>query len=202
MMSSSGTDERDDASAHAQYFATHGFADVGTGVSHAHGTTLPGHTTPTSFGRAPHGSVRALLLWALAEKPMHGYQIMSELEQASGGFWKLSSGSVYPKLQQLADEDLVTADAEGGRRVYTLTDEGRVLAQAIRDSHGPEPWAAAKGVGERRFRLWRALSDVAEATRRLALEGTEDQSTEAENLLEQAGAQLGVLLNGEAGEPS
>jgi len=177
----------------------HGFADVAATVGHPHGAFGHGHGGSLSFGRAPHGSVRALLLWALAEKPMHGYQIMTELEQRSGGFWRLSSGSVYPTLQHLADEGLVTVGAGETRRVYTLTDEGRVLAQSIRDGHGPEPWAAAKGVGERRFRLWRALSEVAEATRRLAVEGTEEQSEEALTVLQDVGVQLAELLPQESG---
>jgi DNA-binding PadR family transcriptional regulator len=184
-MTSHQTDERQQAEAHAEFFATHGFADVGVPLDHPHGHgRAHAYGTPKPFGRARHGSVRAILLWALAEKPMHGYQIISELDERSGGFWKLSSGSVYPTLQQLADEGLVTATDEGARRVYRLSAEGRPVAQAIREGHGAEPWAAAKGVGERRFRLWRALSDVAEATRRVALEGTEEQADRALTLLE------------------
>jgi DNA-binding PadR family transcriptional regulator len=198
-MGSQQTDEREQAAAHAEFFAAHGFADVGIPLGHPHGPG-PAHAHTGTFGRAPHGSVRAILLWALAEKPMHGYQIISELDERSGGFWKLSSGSVYPTLQQLADEGLVTVTDVGARRVYALTDEGLRLARAIRNGHGEEPWAAAKGVGERRFLLWRALSDVAEVIRQAALNGTEAQADQVLVVLESARAQVGSILTGEGDE--
>lgn len=202
-MVSRQADERDQAAAHAEFFAAHGFADVGVPLGHPHGPVRgQPHGHPGGFARAPHGSVRAILLWALAEKPMHGYQIISELDERSGGFWKLSSGSVYPTLQQLADEGLVTASDEGARRVYALTAEGRPVAQAIREGHGAEPWAAAKGVSERRFRLWRALSDVAEATRRVALEGTEEQADRVLALLDAVLADVESVLPGAQDEPA
>src|SRR4051794_29636160 len=53
--------------------------------------------------RMGRGDVRAAVLSLLAEKPMHGYQIIREIEERSGGSWKPSAGSVYPTLQLLAD---------------------------------------------------------------------------------------------------
>jgi DNA-binding PadR family transcriptional regulator len=76
-------------------------------------------------GRAGRGDVRSAVLALLAEKPMHGYQIIQEIEQRSHGAWKPSPGSVYPTLQQLEDEGLVRADEQDGRRVYRLTEDGR-----------------------------------------------------------------------------
>jgi DNA-binding PadR family transcriptional regulator len=61
---------------------------------------------------------------------MHGYEVIQELETRSGGRWRPSAGSVYPTLQQLADEGLVTSDEVDGRRTYTLTDAGRKAAVA------------------------------------------------------------------------
>lgn len=49
-------------------------------------------------------------------------------ESQSGGRWRPSAGSIYPTLQQLFDEGLVTSDEVDGRRTYTLTDEGRKVA--------------------------------------------------------------------------
>ena len=75
--------------------------------------------------RAARGDVRAAILVLLAEKPSHGYQIIQELERRSEGAWRASPGSVYPTLQQLEDEGLVRAvEADGGRRVFELTDTG------------------------------------------------------------------------------
>jgi len=193
--------ETDEAQAHAEFFATHGFADIGAPLNHPHGSASGhGHGGLGSFRRAAHGSVRAILLWALAEKPMHGYQIMTELEQRSGGFWKLSPGSVYPTLQQLADEGLLTTGGEQTRRVYALTDAGRAVAETIRDGHGQTPWVAAKGVGEQRFRLWRAASEVAKLTREAALNGSEEQADQVLDLLGEVSARIHTLLTANSSE--
>jgi DNA-binding PadR family transcriptional regulator len=45
--------------------------------------------------RMGRGDVRAAVLALLAEQPMHGYQIIQEIEQRSDGAWKPSAGSVY-----------------------------------------------------------------------------------------------------------
>ena len=47
--------------------------------------------------RARRGDVRSAILGLLAEEPMHGYQIISELERRSDGRWRPSAGSVYPR---------------------------------------------------------------------------------------------------------
>src|SRR5436309_1137662 len=82
-----------------------------------------------SFGRGPRffeaGEVRLAILSLLSEGPKHGYQLMKEMKDRSGGAYSASAGSVYPTLQQLEDEGLVEAEMQGGRRVYKLTDEGR-----------------------------------------------------------------------------
>ncbi len=69
---------------------------------------------------------------------MHGYQVMQELGERSGGRWRPSAGSVYPTLQQLEDEGLVTVEDRDGRRTFALTDAGRTAAEAIPVDR---PWA-------------------------------------------------------------
>ena len=72
------------------------------------------------------GEVALALLSLLEASPKHGYELMKELEQRSHGSYRASAGTIYPKLQQLQDEGLVTSSSEdGGKRVYQLTDEGR-----------------------------------------------------------------------------
>jgi len=75
--------------------------------------------------RAGKGEVRAAVLALLAERPMHGYQIIREIEERSGGSWKPSAGSVYPTLQLLADEGVISAEESNGRKIYSLTEAGR-----------------------------------------------------------------------------
>ncbi len=81
------------------------------------------------FGRRrffESGEVRLAILSLLADGPKHGYQLMKELEERSGGLYRASAGSVYPTLQQLEDEGLIAAGQQEGKRVYSLTDAGRV----------------------------------------------------------------------------
>lgn len=91
--------------------------------------------------KARPGDVRAAILAVLAEAAMNGYQIIQQIAERSGGAWKPSPGSIYPTLQQLEDEGLVTADAESGRRTYRLTDEGRTYVAEHPDEVAA-PWAA------------------------------------------------------------
>ena len=82
-----------------------------------------------SFGRGQRffeaGEVRLAVLSLLAEGPKHGYQLMKEMTDRSGGVYKASAGSVYPTLQQLEDEELIVSEQEGGRRIYKLIRAGR-----------------------------------------------------------------------------
>ncbi len=71
------------------------------------------------------GEVRLALLSLLESGPKHGYELMKELEARSGGMYRASAGAVYPALQQLEDEGLVTSDQTAGKRTYSLTDAGR-----------------------------------------------------------------------------
>jgi DNA-binding PadR family transcriptional regulator len=82
--------------------------------------------------------VRTAILALLAEEPMHGYQIIGQLGERSGGMWRPSAGSVYPTLQQLEDEGLVKGEERDGRNVYALTDDGKAAAE--RSAKSPAPW--------------------------------------------------------------
>ncbi len=88
------------------------------------------------------GEIRPLILALLARKPMHGYEIIQLLEAQSGGRWRPSAGSVYPTLQQLADEGLVTSEEIDGRRTYTLTETGR---EAAAEAPAPPNWGDLDG---------------------------------------------------------
>jgi DNA-binding PadR family transcriptional regulator len=84
---------------------------------------------PFAFARRSRffeaGEVRLAILSLLGEGPKHGYQLMKEMEERSGGLYRASAGSVYPTLQQLEDEGLIESDQVSGKRVYRLTDAGR-----------------------------------------------------------------------------
>lgn len=71
------------------------------------------------------GEVRLALLSLLAEGPKHGYQLMKELKERSGGMYRASAGTVYPTLQMLEDEGLIELDPQSARRAYRITEAGQ-----------------------------------------------------------------------------
>jgi len=72
-----------------------------------------------------HGRLRLYLLKLLEESPRHGYDVIRLLEDRFMGLYTPSPGTIYPRLQRLEAEGLVTQSQEGGRKVYQLTDAGR-----------------------------------------------------------------------------
>ena len=78
------------------------------------------------------GDVRAAILTLLAERPMHGYEMIQEIAERSQNLWRPSPGSVYPTLQLLVDEGLIAAtESEGSKKLFELTDDGRAAAEKI-----------------------------------------------------------------------
>lgn len=71
------------------------------------------------------GEVRLALLSLLGERPQHGYELMKGLEERSNGTYRASAGTVYPTLQQLEDEGLVSSEQVNGKRVYRISEAGR-----------------------------------------------------------------------------
>ncbi len=94
---------------------------------------------PPRGRRRDRGDVRAAILLLLAERPRHGYEIITELTDRSEGRWQPSPGSIYPMLKRLSRDGLVTATPEDGKAVFTLTDDGRTLVTQEGASWG-EPW--------------------------------------------------------------
>ncbi len=68
--------------------------------------------------------MKYVILKLLQERPMHGYEVMKELEEHTHGCYKPSPGTVYPTLQWLEDEGLVSSEDVNGKKVYSITDEG------------------------------------------------------------------------------
>lgn len=77
------------------------------------------------FRMFDRGDLKYVILRLLSEKPMHGYEVMRALEEESGGCYTASPGSVYPTLQMLEDQGYVVCEEKEGKKVYSITDEGR-----------------------------------------------------------------------------
>lgn len=84
-------------------------------------------------GRARRGDIRLVVLGLLAQAPSNGYGLITAIEERTRGAWRPSPGSVYPTLQQLVDEGLVTETDDGGRALYALTDAGRAYTEERTD---------------------------------------------------------------------
>ena len=143
--------------------------------------------------RMGRGDVRAAVLALLAEKPMHGYQIIHEIEERSGGAWKPSPGSVYPTLQLLSDEGLISAEESNGRKTYSLTAEGRVVADAAADRSAPWEAGGAREPG-RHGALPKAGIDLAQAAAQVGRSGTPAQVEQAVGVLDEARRKLYAIL--------
>jgi DNA-binding PadR family transcriptional regulator len=158
---------------------------------------------PPGFSRGPkagRGDVRAAILALLQEGPRNGYQIMSEIEERSGGAWRPSPGAVYPALQQLADEGLIEAEEASGRRSFSLTDAGRRYieenpqrARAAWESMTSGEPGEVPGLFVQAARLGGSIVQVAR-------DGTADQVHAAEALLEQTRRAMYQILAGQDGE--
>lgn len=81
--------------------------------------------------RAGRGMMEPAILGALEEKPMHGYEIISYLEDKSHGMWRPSPGSVYPTLQLLEEKDYVVSKEVEDKKVYQLTATGKTVAKEM-----------------------------------------------------------------------
>jgi len=66
-----------------------------------------------------------VILDLLKDKPRHGYDIIRELEELSYGFYKPSPGVIYPTLQMLEEMGYASSTEQEGKRVYSITEEGR-----------------------------------------------------------------------------
>ena len=154
---------------------------------------------PLRVGRAMarHG-VRPAILAVLAKAPMHGYQVMQELEQLSGGRWRPSAGSVYPILEQLEDEGLVRSQEQEGRRVYTLTAAG--TAEAEKSPLRRHPWFDGRG-GKRSMDLRRLAVQLVGGAIQVSRVGSEEAQAQAREILIDARRRIYGLLADDDGEP-
>lgn len=145
-------------------------------------------------GRMRRGDVRTALLIALLDGPGHGYELIQALETKTEGRWRPSPGSVYPSLQLLSDEDLVTSSERDGKRVYDLTDAGRTKANEHVAALG-YPWDAMdRGRGEHNH-LRTAVRDLHNAARQIGMGGSADVVERATAIVIQARKDLYRLLS-------
>ena len=138
-----------------------------------------------------HGGLRFVLLQLIADKPSHGYELIKGIESRMGGTYAPSPGVIYPSLALLEDMGAVSVAAEGGKKRYAITDEGRHLltenAEAL--AHIDMKMKALRGRPDRPARIAQAIEALRNATHlRLTQEPplTEGQVEAIADLLEAA----------------
>jgi len=156
----------------------------------------PGGFGPPGFRgghrRARRGDVRAAILALLTERPMHGYEIIGELEQRTEGAWRPSPGSVYPTLQMLEEEGLLVAEESDGKRRFGLTDTGKAEAEA---HEGPTPWEALLAdSGDEAMNLRDAMGTTIQALKQVFRVGTPTQQAKAVEILTETRRRLYEVL--------
>src|ERR1700691_1237713 len=125
-----------------------------------------GHGGRTGGRRGSRGDVRTAILALLAERPMHGYEMLTELARRTGEVWRPSPGSLYPALQLLEDQGLVPPGGGGGRPALAPAPNGG----------GAPPWETIVGTADDEVLALRgALRDVELAVSQVAEAGTPAQ---------------------------
>ena len=102
-------------------------------------------------------------------------------------------GSIYPTLQQLEDEGLVRVEADGGRRAYTLTDEGRSYVNEHADEVSA-PWQAMSDAGEDDAGLKPLIGQSAAAIWQIVATGTPEQQAKSRDALVEFRRKLYAIL--------
>ena len=143
------------------------------------------------------GDVRAAALLLLAEQPKHGYQLIQEISERSNGIWTPSPGSIYPVLQQLEDEGLVSFERVDGRKTATLTTEGAAYVDELREELGT-PWeAVTEHAGADHRHLRDSLHGLVVAWKQIAQVGTPEQRKQAAVVLDDARKSMYRILAGD-----
>lgn len=79
------------------------------------------------------GYTKLAVLMFLNKNALTGYDIMKKIEEETLGFWKLTSGGVYPVLKDLEERGYTKGQwkAKGKRRkkIYEITDEGKQMLE-------------------------------------------------------------------------
>lgn len=142
--------------------------DRGDGVGRGHGRRGGGRMFD-------HGALRWLLLSLIAEKPdhapSHGYELIKAVETRLGGAYSPSPGVIYPTLTLLEEMGALEATAEGGKKLYAITETGRALlaengevvasVQARMDkfaAHARRPEAIQEAIGRLRSAIHARLT--------------------------------------------
>lgn len=141
------------------------------------------------------GGFRALLLRALSDKPMHGYEVMKALEARYQGFYRPSAGAVYPALRSLEREGLVAVSGAERRKTYRITAKGRTLLRNHRKEMETHFRSLQEAVGPERASLLRELRETGRLLAANLRDLTPQQATELRATVAEMRGRIAVILS-------
>jgi DNA-binding PadR family transcriptional regulator len=153
-----------------------------------------GFGSPRGRRRTNRGDIRAAVLALVAEQPRHGYEIIQEIAERSGGAWRPSPGSVYPTLSQLEDEGLVRVEQTEGRKVVRLTEAGTTYVSEHREELDAVWVSVGRDADDEASGLWEQLGQLHAAAQQVMGAGTPEQITAATAALTEARKTIYRLL--------
>ena len=145
--------------------------------------------------RAKRGAVAASILTLLAERPMNGYELITELETRSEGRWRPSPGAIYPALRKLEDRGSITSTEVGGKLQFELTDRGRTMLAYYVEEQGDDaapPWSEVPS-SDRSGDMRALLFEMVGQARRIRRVGTTEQIEQARAIIAEATTKLAAL---------
>jgi DNA-binding PadR family transcriptional regulator len=131
---------------------------------------------------------------------MHGYELISVLEERSGGRWKPSPGAIYPALGKLEHRGLITSTEHDGKKQYQLTDTGRTVSTEFSQRTDGAPWDQPEMGAHGDLR--RAIAELMGPARQIGRFGSAGQTTEATAVVKDATARLYRILADGPGDES
>ena len=107
------------------------------------------------------GDLKLLALALIADQPRHGYELIKVIEEMTSGAYSPSPGIIYPTLTFLEEAGFVTSEADGAKKRYAITDDGREHLKENRDI-ADMAMQRLEAVGKRlarRQRAWERFGD-------------------------------------------
>jgi DNA-binding PadR family transcriptional regulator len=139
--------------------------------------------------QAGKGNIKPIILQALSEKPMHGYEIIQHFAKRSGGHWRPSPGSVYPTLRKLEAEGFVRGKDVDEKIEYYITAKGRRQAE---DQSTVNPWEGIKHP-DLLAKIGPIMREFMPLMHQLAMNGTVSEAERADAILREAITKLKSL---------
>ncbi len=149
------------------------------------------HPTLPFFAK---GGFRVLVLRALRERPMHGYEVIKVLEERFQGFYRPSAGAIYPALRSLQREGLVAVRGADRRKAYHITPKGREYLRGQREAMARHFVSFQAAVGPERAALLRELRETGRLLMPNLRTITPRQATELRKAVTQMRGRIAAIL--------